>query len=670
MRRSTKKIATPAEATNAPLRVTAVCWLSDSTLLLVGSHGRGLPHITKAHLVRGDSTTELRITGSMHLPSKEKDDESSVQWLLVAQGHGCLRGGSDFVLSLGAAGEPHQVKAGPVAKLLNDLQTLIRNQFTALDARARNSIVEFIASSSLDAGDDSTDRLRLSRSSSLVRNMLRERLPICELKPSRIEGLAVEALIALDDVSFYIEGWLCDGESDAVRMTAVSPEGVRSELLKQVFRYRRPDAEDFFREVIGEQHGAQYGFVCYFRLSAPSLLPTGWVVEVEMASGMAIEVIAPPVITDVQRIRVELLNDLRLDDGASQELRRLHISPALSALQDRRRRVNVESSAEFGWLPAEPRISILVPLYGRIDLLEHQMAQFADDDDLRAAELIYVLDSPELKLELLTMAEGLFQLYRLPFKVLILSENSGFSTANNVAASHARGRLLLLLNSDVIPINAGWISKLSEFYQALEKPGALGPKLLYEDKSLQHAGLFFEWVQESGVWTNEHYYKGLHADLPAANIARKVPAVTGACLMIDAGLYEAAGGLSGVYVQGDFEDSDLCLRLSQSGRENWYFPGVELYHLEGQSYTSAARQVNYEYNRWLFNETWAEAISEANLKAGLLKEPAPGITDPKTGRIRRVKASGNGTSDDSIITRAKLPNALTRGGGAESAEKE
>jgi len=161
-------------------------------------------------------------------------------------------------------------------------------------------------------------------------------------------------------------------------------------------------------------------------------------------------------------------------------------------------------------------------------------------------------------------------------------------------------------------MNAGWISKLSEFYQALEKPGALGPKLLYEDKSLQHAGLFFEWVQESGVWTNEHYYKGLHADLPAANIARKVPAVTGACLMIDAGLYEAAGGLSGVYVQGDFEDSDLCLRLSQSGRENWYFPGVELYHLEGQSYTSAARQVNYEYNRWLFNEIWANTIPRAN----------------------------------------------------------
>jgi len=140
--------------------------------------------------------------------------------------------------------------------------------------------------------------------------------------------------------------------------------------------------------------------------------------------------------------------------------------------------------------------------------------------------------------------------------------------------------------------------------------------------------------------------------------------------MIDAQIFDKVGGLSGAYVQGDYEDSDLCLRLSEAGRNNWYFPGVMLYHLEGQSYPAPARQVNYEYNRWLFNETWAEAISKANLKAGLLTGPAPGITDPKTGRIRRVKASGNGASDDSITTRAKMPNASTLGDGAESADEE
>lgn len=670
MRRSTKKVANSARH-SAPLRLTAASWLSDSSLLLLGSHDPGLAPLTNAYFVCGDSSVELRVSGSKRLSSIAPDAESQVGWLAIAHGRGCLRGNSAFGLTLCSASESYRVEADSVALAITDLRTLVRNHFTVLDPGERNSIVELVASNSANAENDATNRLRLSRSTNLIRDMLRERLPMCELKPNRIEGLAVETVIALDDMSFYIEGWLCDGESAAVRLTAVSPEGARIELLERLFRYRRPDAEDFFKVAIGEQHGKRYGFICYFRANVPSLLPVGWLVEVETAAGTAMEVMAPSVITDGRRIRAELLNDVILDRNQDEELRRTHIGPALSALQlDRSRRVQVEMTAEFGKQPANPRVSILVPLYGRIDLLEHQMAQLGDDPDMREVELIYVLDSPELKSDLLTMADGLFQLYRLPFKVLILSVNAGFSTANNVAAARARAGLLLLLNSDVVPIDPGWLTKLTAFYETLEKPGALGPKLIYEDNSLQHAGLFFERVQGSSVWMNEHYYKGLHSDLPAANVAREVPAVTGACLMIDAGLYEAAGGLSSVYIQGDYEDSDLCLRLSQAGRKNWYFPQVELYHLEGQSYASAARQVNYEYNRWLFNETWAEAISKANLKAGLLTGPAPGITDPKTGRIRRVKASGNGASDDSITTRAKMPNASTLGDGAESADEE
>ena len=123
--------------------------------------------------------------------------------------------------------------------------------------------------------------------------------------------------------------------------------------------------------------------------------------------------------------------------------------------------------------------------------------------------------------------------------------------------------------------------------------------------------MYVEQGTGTDIWTDTHYLKGLHGDLRAANIARRVPGVTAACLMIDARLYASIGGLSGVYIQGDYEDSDLCLRLAQAGRENWYFPGVELYHLEGQSYSSAERQVNFEYNRWLFNQTWSEAIRDA-----------------------------------------------------------
>jgi GT2 family glycosyltransferase len=112
------------------------------------------------------------------------------------------------------------------------------------------------------------------------------------------------------------------------------------------------------------------------------------------------------------------------------------------------------------------------------------------------------------------------------------------------------------------------------------------------------------------VWENVHYFKGLHRDLPAANVARPVPAVTAACLLIDRALFADLGGLRGRYVQGDYEDSDLCLRLLSRGLENWYVPEVELYHLEGQSYPSPARMLNWRYNSWLQTHEWGDVIAE------------------------------------------------------------
>ena len=106
-----------------------------------------------------------------------------------------------------------------------------------------------------------------------------------------------------------------------------------------------------------------------------------------------------------------------------------------------------------------------------------------------------------------------------------------------------------------------------------------------------------------------HYFKGMHRTLPAANVARRVPVLSGACLMIDRGLYEEFGGLQGAYVQGDYEDSDLCLRLSETGYENWYPPDAELYHLEGQSYSPANRRPANRYNIWLHTHLWGDRIA-------------------------------------------------------------
>ena len=112
----------------------------------------------------------------------------------------------------------------------------------------------------------------------------------------------------------------------------------------------------------------------------------------------------------------------------------------------------------------------------------------------------------------------------------------------------------------------------------------LGPKLLYGDDSLQHAGMYFHRdAFPNRLWLNQHYFKGFPRRYAPANVCRPVPAVTGACLMLQRELFENLGGWDESYVQGDYEDSDLCLRAYQRGCQNWYLPAAELYHLEGQS---------------------------------------------------------------------------------------
>jgi GT2 family glycosyltransferase len=70
-------------------------------------------------------------------------------------------------------------------------------------------------------------------------------------------------------------------------------------------------------------------------------------------------------------------------------------------------------------------------------------------------DLVYVLDSPELAEQAVQQAEGLARMYAVPFRLVLLRRNLGFADANNVGASYARGRLLLLLNSDVLPDRPG-----------------------------------------------------------------------------------------------------------------------------------------------------------------------------------------------------------------------
>jgi GT2 family glycosyltransferase len=514
-----------------------------------------------------------------------------------------------------------------LARALTDLQTLVRGSLAWWDRETRTGVMRFLASIATE--HEGADGIRLSRNLFVAREVLRAPLAQAAISKTEPQGLHVDTIMAIDERSFYVKGWMRDEEAEITRLTAVSPEGAETEIFEGSFRYPRSDVEQFYGTSAGLQPVEEAGFISYFETEVPCRLPGGWVFQMRDAAGTAVEVDAPKVVRDDLAVRETILRDLKYERPPAQDLIARHVFPAIDRLQERfKAAVEVRTVAHYGTPVPAPETSVVVPLYGRVDLLEQQLAQFVHDPEVSETELIYVLDSPELAEGLAAKASQLFGLYRVPFSVVTLRRNSGFSAVNNVGASRARGRLLLLLNSDVLPDRPGWIGEMKAFYDATPGIGALGPKLLYEDDSLQHAGIYFSPLAGTTVWENRHYFKGLHRTLPAANVARPVPAVTGACMMIAGGLYERFGGLRGMYVQGDYEDSDLCLRLAEGGYENWYLPDVELYHLEGQSYALSERQLNGQYNAWLHTRFWRERIEASAKRYAAGKTPRGG---PKRG---------------------------------------
>jgi GT2 family glycosyltransferase len=485
-----------------------------------------------------------------------------------------------------------------------ELKALVRDELAPLEAADREAILATLAEGATLDGHSSFE---LSRSLHAIREVLRERLPRCAVNEEQPLGLAVEEILSIDDSTFWINGWMHD-EDGGGEVSIVSPEGARATVIEHAFRYERPDVVQFYSGLGGDPT-REHGFTAYVSLPAASRLADGWIAELRTSDGIQLEIQCPSVAGDLHVVRSKILGELGSRGAVGGALAKDHGRPALTRLQEQIvAESEVESVDDYGQPPTEPAVSIVVPLYKRLDFIEHQLLQFAGDHDFGEVELIYVLDSTEQKEELGKQARQLFALYGLPFRVVNLSSGAGFAGANNHGIRLAAAKRLLLLNSDVIPDQPGWISAMNDFYEQTPAIGALGPKLLYEDDSLQHAGLYFHRPAGSELWENAHCFKGLHRTFPAANVSRPVPAVTAACMMIDRELYDEVGGLPLHFVQGDYEDSELCLRLAEAGRDNWYLPSVELYHLEGQSYVPGVRRVPSEYNMWLHSQLHGEQI--------------------------------------------------------------
>ncbi len=409
--------------------------------------------------------------------------------------------------------------------------------------------------------------------------------------------LGLDAAIACRGEGVVLMGWLAADPSVTVRLRSGALSVAMSEA--NTIRVPRPDVVGTLGPGRAE---TECGFIAYLALPPGT---DALYLEVETPRGETgykpVEAQAPGGIEGIRQILSGF--DFRFDQVAPAFA---VVGPAIRALNARRmaRRPRI-GTLTLGEPPVAPRHSVIVPLYGRIDFLEYQAAAFARDR-LDAVELIYVLDDPERRRDLEALAVSVHARFGIALRLLLLDRNMGFAPANNIGLAHARGEFVCFMNSDVFPDAPGWLDALAARLEADAKLGAVGPMLLFENGTVQHQGMEYEALAEFGGWMFPlHPRKGLKPS--AGTTLMRAPAITAACMMLRRSEAEALGGFDEGYVIGDFEDSDLCMRLAGRGLRCAVDPNVRLLHLERRSQAGAAQRWRMNmtlYNAWLHQQRW------------------------------------------------------------------
>ena len=458
-------------------------WLSVRLLLVVDAPSSD-PGDTRASVVAGDDSFEAEVR-CISLASANGPGRRSILTAALCDDSGTAYGARPLrIVTKPATGETHSADV-----VLTDLTGILDGRLSGLPPGSASRALEFISAAPTAHGLGQERDLLLSSRLHALRSALRQRLPTVTIERDQPLTGNVDELVAIDESSFFVKGWMRDGEAKIDRFTAVTPEGEYVELLGRLSRYELPEFEIFAGGPYSEPVDATW-FVGRFETRRPSRIRREWVFEIRNETGRAVEMRALPSVTDVPSARTRILRSVPERVLPDEQLMSDHLLPAIDRLQEQSRSsIKVESIMDFGDVSGSPEVSIVVPLYKRIDLMEHQLLQFKRDPGIRTAELIYVLDSPELHTALAEQAHQLARLYQVPFRTVSMADNVGFGAATNSGVSVARSGLILLLNSDVLPAEPGWLGTMRAFYEATPDIGALGPKLLYEDDSLRHAGL-------------------------------------------------------------------------------------------------------------------------------------------------------------------------------------
>lgn len=255
----------------------------------------------------------------------------------------------------------------------------------------------------------------------------------------------------------------------------------------------------------------------------------------------------------------------------------------------------------------EPKISIIIPNKDHREDLERCISSIKERSTYENYEIIVVENNsvtPEIE-------EYYKEIESEKIKIVRYEGDFNYSAINNLGVKHATGEYLLLLNNDTQVISVNWMEELLMYAQR-EDVGAVGAKLYYPDKTIQHAGVVIG-LGAHRTAGHTHYGKSYEnlGYMGRLCYTQNVTAVTGACLMVNKTLYEAVGGLDENFAVS-LNDVDLCLKLRKMGLLNVFTPFAELFHYESVSRgldNNGEKAERYNRESEAFRQKWAEELA-------------------------------------------------------------
>lgn len=275
-------------------------------------------------------------------------------------------------------------------------------------------------------------------------------------------------------------------------------------------------------------------------------------------------------------------------------------------------------------LDKEPSVSIIIPTRDCAKVTEECLKSVFELTEYNNFEILLV-DNNSVEKETFEMLNRFKNKYD-NFKIIKADMEFNYSKINNFAINKSKSDVIVLLNNDTKVITPKWL-KIMVGYAIQNHIGAVGSKLLYEDKTIQHGGVLLGLNAVAS-----HAYINASDDECGVYGRLRVPynysAVTAACLAVERSKAIEVGLLD-EKLKVAYNDIDFNLKLRNKGYYNVFLPQVSLYHLESKSrgldtttdkYEKFKKEENYMLQKYkhiiendpFYNTNYSKYDPEAN----------------------------------------------------------